>query len=104
MLHNQGRICSQLLGSDTEMALNSFSVCVLKDFGALVAAAQPWEAGWIWGTVSAELILVSVFWRRARSVCLSVLEGGGCCYAPLCSVVLGQSNASSAHTSLNISL
>lgn len=33
--------CSQLLGRDTEVALNNFRVCVLKDFGVLVAAAQP---------------------------------------------------------------
>lgn len=72
MLHKQPRVCSQLLGSDTEMALNSFRVCVLKDFDVLVAAAQPWEAEGIWVTVSAELILVSGFWRQARSVCLSV--------------------------------
>lgn len=80
--------------------LNSLRVCVLKDFGVLVAAAQPWEAEGIWVDCVCRVDTCEQVLETGKvSVSVCVLEGSDAVMLPFCSVVLGQSNTSSAHTS-----
>lgn len=71
---------------------------MVKDFGILEVAAQPWEAEWVWVT-PVELITCAWVLETGR-VCVSVCPRGRMTAIVLpfsCSAVLGQSNGSSAH-------
>lgn len=64
---------------------------MLKDFDVLVIAARPWEAEWIW--VSVSRVNICDWILETGKVCVSPRGGTTVVVLPFsCSVVLGQSN------------